>query len=112
MSNMKQKQFFKVPKKLLNNENFKNLTATNKIIIIYLLSCMNSFSKPVFWQYPKKFYEMSGCTRMSFWRAKKELNKFGISVTKINNKYQINMLLFLQQFLEYSENVPKKLQLA
>lgn len=107
--NSKQIAFFKVPKKLLLNEKFKKLNPSNRVIIIYLLSLTNSFKKTIFYQKPKIFLDNIGLQRSTILRSKCELESLGIFFSKKGNLWQFNLCLFLDNFLDYDENLSKKL---
>jgi|SRR6185295_1071714 len=100
----KQKNFFKIPKNLLHDETFKNLKPTSRIIIFYLLSCTNSFKSMIFWQNPVSFAKITGLSRQSIWRSKKELSSLGIIISQCNKKLQFNMVFFCDRYIKINED--------
>lgn len=104
MSKLIQKGFFPFPKKLLRDDDFKSLKPASRLIIIYLINLINSFSSMTFYQKPKVFAMELGISKATLFRSKNEIEKMGIIINSKNKKWQVNMIFFCATFLTFKEN--------
>ena len=97
---IKDSNFFKVPKKLLRDEQFKSLSPSVRVVIFYLLSLHNTFQGGRFYQKPKRLQEESGISRSTLWRMRDSLEKIGIEIKLENRLCYFHVSNFYERFID------------
>jgi len=90
--------FTKLPKKLLKDDKFKNLSHLAQIMIIYLLAFSNNYRGALVWKMNTDIHSLFKISKTSMWRVSQELLILNIRFYSRNKRYYFNLEEFLEEY--------------
>jgi len=92
--------YIRFPKKILLNEDYRNMSDSAKVMFLYLMSMCNSFKREEFFREHSLFVMDLRMSKTSIWRRLKELEKIGVSSSSSKKYYQFSLKNFYEKWAE------------
>lgn len=92
--------WFKTPKELLKDQEFRALFPTSKVLLWYLLMLFNTFKRKPFVQSFDKLTNFTGLSQKQIRSAKEELIDFGITIKRKGNYWEYDLNKFYTKYIK------------